>query len=649
MTITLINPNIVMSILTTENLGKSYGADEIFNGLSLNIPKGSKIALVGANGVGKTTLLEVLIGKELATEGTVNLTKNVRVGFLPQNPALNGNQTIHDEMLKAFEGVLKQKLELETLEHQLNDAGDELLDRYGKLQQAFELAGGYDYELEIERVLQGLGFRKADYDHPLGQLSGGQKTRTLLARLLLEKPDLLVLDEPTNHLDINAIEWLEGYLQQFDGAVLMVSHDRYFMDNVTKTIWELDWGGVEPYRGNYSHYLQQRAERHDLRQKEFESQQAYIAKEMDYIRKHMGSQNTAQAKGKLRRLERLMSGTDRNGRALDKQWLKKPPRRRQTLRVNFTASSRTGDHVLRTQNLSVGYQDPLFEVPDLLLQRGEVAAIIGANGSGKTTFMKTILGQLEAIQGDYTWGAQVDIGYFAQAHEDLKIENTLLDELLTIKNIPVSEARNYLANYLFTGDDVFRKVSTLSGGERGRLALAKLALDGANVLLLDEPTNHLDIASQEVLQDMLAAFGGTILLISHDRYIVDALASQIWHVTGDELTVFEGGYAEYQQMRKATQVETSIANQQIPPKDTKTETKTSEKKHGLNPYQLQKRLTQLEAQIETLEATFENITKALEVASAAGDVDEVNRLGAEYTSTETDLNAAIEEWTTLAD
>ena len=520
-----------MSILTANNLSKHFGADEIFDEISVSIPNDAKIALVGPNGAGKTTLLNILIGAEAPTDGEVNIAKGTRIGFLPQRPQLKGEQSIWEEMLSAFQEIRDKEAEIARIEAQLESADEALLLKYSVLQHDFEQMGGYTYETRIQQVLQGLGFTKPDYEKPLNQLSGGQTTRALLARLLLENPDLLVLDEPTNHLDITAIEWLEGYLNNLPNAVLIVSHDRYFMDKVVNVIWELEWGMIEEYRGNYSHYLQQREERHERRLKEYEAFQEYVAKEKDYIRKHMAGQNTRQAQGKRRRLERMLNGENIRGESWIASHLKKKPPKRRNFTLRLTASGRTGDKVLTLERLTVGYNLPLFTAPDVTLYRGEVAAIIGANGSGKTTFLKTILEKLPPLAGEAEWGAQVQVGYFAQAHEDLNPNNTLLDELLKVKNLPVSEARNYLANYLFTGDDVFRKVSTLSGGEHGRLALAKLALAGANVLLLDEPTNHLDIASQEILQDVLANFGGTILLVSHDRYIIDALASQIWTIT----------------------------------------------------------------------------------------------------------------------
>jgi ATP-binding cassette subfamily F protein 3 len=630
-----------MSILTATNLSKAFGADEVFSGISVSVPPEAKIAIVGPNGAGKTTLVRILIGLDSPTDGDIHLAKNTRIGYLPQNPELMGEQTVYDEMLGAFQHLRAAEQELSKLEARLNAGDDELLERYGRLQEEFEAAGGYHYEIEIEQVLQGLGFPREQYDRRLNQLSGGQKTRALLARLLLEKPDLLALDEPTNHLDIDAIEWLENYLRNFQGAVLMISHDRYFMDNVVSVIWELDWGEVEIYRGTYSHYLQQREDRRERRLKEFEAQREFIEKEQDYIKRNIAGQNTLQAKGRLKRLERLI----REG------GLKKKPPRRRPIHINLQTDIRTGDQVLKTRGLQIGYDTPLLTVPDILLLRGEVAAVIGPNGVGKSTFLKTVLGRLNPLSGSAEWGAQVQVGYFAQAHEDLNPDYTLLDELLAVENLPVSRARNYLAAYLFTGDDVFRKVHTLSGGERGRLALAKLALSGANVLLLDEPTNHLDIPSQEVLQDVLADFRGTILLVSHDRYLIDALASQIWHITPGQMTIFKGSYAEYIAQRRQAAQGAALAKQ------TSASVTASSKvpgngvgrKQGLTPYQAAKRVAELETLIHDLQEQIAQITTRLEVASAAGQVEQVAHLGEQYTQTESRLNDVLEEWATLAE
>jgi ATP-binding cassette, subfamily F, member 3 len=627
-----------MAVLSTNELAKSFGATDIFDGISVEIPHGAKIALVGSNGIGKTTLLEVLLKRQEPSSGTVTYMKGLTIGYLPQRPHLTDDRTLWDEMMTAFTALQEREIKLTALAESMSDSTRadlaEIMERYAKEEHQFDLDGGYTYETRTRQVLQGLGFAQDQYKTLLQHLSGGQQTRALLARLLLESPDLLILDEPTNHLDINAVEWLESFLKTWPGALLVVSHDRYFMDNVVTTIWEMEWGQIEVYRGNYSHYLQQRDDRRERLLREYEAQQEFIAKEEDYIRRNIAGQNTAQAKGRLRRLERMKR--DR---------LVYRPRTEQRIHLRIKSDLRSGDKVLMTYNLVVGYEQsrPLVHVPDITLYRREVAAVIGPNGVGKTTLLKTLLHELIPLSGSARLGSSVQPGYFAQAHERLNAGNSVLDELLTVRSMPISEARHYLASFLFTGDDVFRPVSTLSGGERGRLALAKLALDGANFLLLDEPTNHLDIPSQEILQDVLSSYDGTILLVSHDRYLINALATQIWDVQPGRMTVFEGTYQEYLQAREAGR------EAQLParPEPKSVPGKRPNGKPGLSEYERKRRLARVEQQIHALEIRLVELSGELGEASKAGAVDRVRVLGETYTLTETELDNALQEWETL--
>lgn len=635
-----------MSLLVANNITKFYGPDEIFSDLSVEIPQKARVALVGPNGAGKTTLINIMAGLELATSGRITTAKNSRIAYLPQRPEMAGEHTLWEEQLKAFDGLRQMEIQLTELEHQMADADhhDEALEKYGPLQAEFERLGGYTYETRIKMVLTGVGFTPDEYDMPLPILSGGQKTRAMMCRLLLEEPDLLILDEPTNHLDIYAVEWLENFLKSFPGAVLAVSHDRYFIDNFAATVWELEFKQLEVYKGNYTHYLKQREERRERLQKEFDSQQEFISKEMDYIRKHMGSRWTAQAKGRLKKLETMK----KRGKILDGA-----PRNRQTMKLNINTNMRSGDQVIITDDLVVGYEqdDPLVHLPDVLVIRGETVAIIGPNGVGKSTLLKTIIGDLEALDGEARLGANVKIGYFAQAHELLNANNSIVDEIIETKSMGMGEARSLLGRFMFSNDDVFRPIDTLSGGERGRVALAKLALQGANLLLLDEPTNHLDIDSQEILQAVLEEFEGTILLVSHDRYLIDSLATQVWDVAPGTLNVFEGTYQEFITARNRR-----LAQQQAEEKADKNGTSNgnnganySEKKHGLNPYQVKKKVAELETKIEALEQKLDDITTQLEAASMNGDTDKVAALGQAYTQTEADLEATVDEWGKFVD
>jgi ATP-binding cassette subfamily F protein 3 len=644
-----------VSLISTHDLGKSYGPTDIFGGVTVAVPRDGRIALVGPNGAGKTTFLRILVGLEEASRGEVARAKGLRLGYLPQESDWSGEGTLWDEMLTAFAALREQEAELARLESQISNLADAkaLLDKYGRLQEQFELAGGYEYENRIQNVLSGLGFDRDDYQRPLAQLSGGQKTRAHLGRLLLESPDLLILDEPTNHLDFTAVEWLETWLADWDGAAVVVSHDRYFMDRVAETIWEMQFRRVDEYSGNYSAYLLQRSERQARQELEYEAQQASIAKTEDYIRRNMAGQNTAQAKGRLRRLERLK----RSG-------LVERPRAARNLHLNLRSGARSGDRVLETHNLVVGYHDdkaPLFQAPDLLLWRGECAALIGPNGAGKTTFLRTLLGELRPLSGRTKLGASLHVGYFAQAHESLQPERSVIEEIWSVQEMLTGQARDYLARFLFTGDDVFKKVQVLSGGERGRLALAKLALQGANFLLLDEPTNHLDIPSQEVLEAVLADFAGTILLVSHDRYLIDALATQIWSLEEGRLTAFKGNYGDWIQAKELGEIkeigkpetapkagrQTATASRQTSRGKAKSSLATRhDLPYGKSPLATRRRVTELEAVIASLEKRLNEIGAELEAAGAA--VDSVRMLGAEYAQVEADLNARLAEWERLA-
>ncbi|HRK91700.1 MAG TPA: ABC-F family ATP-binding cassette domain-containing protein, partial [Anaerolineales bacterium] len=479
--------------------------------------------IVGPNGVGKTTLLRILAGEDESSTGAVIRSRGVRSGYLSQEADFKMEGTLWDACHSVFDDLIRQQKELHRLE-ELMATDHDVIEQYGKVQEDFERRGGYTYETRIKQVLTGLGFDASDYALSLDHLSGGQRTRAFLARLLLSEPDVLLLDEPTNHLDIRAVEWLEGYLNQWEGAAVIVSHDRYFLDKVSTEILEMLPGAYEMYKGNYKAYLKQREERIARRQEVFESEKEKLNKEMEYIRKNVAGQNVLQAKGKLKRLSRLIQAIEQIGMeaALNQKWsetasevsvttsimsveeagrrinaLRSPVRTLPNLHLRLGSEKRSGDLVIRTKELSVGFPDKfLFKSPDIELRRQDCAALIGPNGAGKSTFLKTILGQFEPLEGEVVLGSSLHIGYFAQAHEGLDPEKTLLQEIDSVMPswLP-GQIRDYLGKYLFSGDDVYKKVGMLSGGERGRLALAKLALQDTNLLLLDEPTNHLDIPS----------------------------------------------------------------------------------------------------------------------------------------------------------
>jgi len=662
-----------MSLITASDLAKSYGPNDIFSGVTLSIPRRARIAIVGPNGIGKTTLLRILVGLEEPSAGRVHQARSVQIGYLTQEAILQSTHTLWDECLGAFAYLRDKEVEIAQLEATMSNPAqaEEALARYGPLQQAFERQGGYSYEISMRHTLTGLGFNTDDFQRPLTQLSGGQRTRALLARLLLSNPGLLVLDEPTNHLDIRAVEWLEGHLAQWEGAALIVSHDRYFLDQVVDHIWEMSKTGLETYRGNYTAYLQQRQERWALRQQVFEKEKERLEKEMDYIQRNIAGQNTLQAKGRLRRLSRYLDAIEKGSlqAVQGKKWseisdetgatsqmmgvgeaaariksLRNPRLRPPQLSMHLKADRRSGDLVLRTHDLEIGYADEgraLVQVPDLLLKRGECAALIGPNGAGKTTFLKTLLGKIPPLAGEVILGASLDVAYFAQAHEDLNPERTLLEEIDAIAPTMLeAEIRSYLARFLFTGAEVFTKVSTLSGGERGRLALAKLALTRANLLLLDEPTNHLDIPSQEILQEVLAEYQGTILLVSHDRYLIDALGTQIWEIVPDQtsLRIFEGTYSQYRLHLEAEQarLEAMSLPRQPDVRRVRRRSTTNEERRR------KARLEEVEAQITHLEKRLAELSRQLE--SPPPETQKVQQMGEQYMALQNEINALVAEW-----
>jgi ATP-binding cassette subfamily F protein 3 len=665
-----------MTLISASNLAKSYGDVDIFSAISLSIPPRSRIAIVGSNGIGKTTLLRILIGLEEPSEGTIRRARRLEIGYLPQEALLSGMHTLWEECIKALSGLLAMEAELIQLERDMSNPqkAEEALARYGPLQETFERQGGYTYETRIRQTLTGLGFDSRDYHRPIQQLSGGQRTRAVLARLLLSDPDLLILDEPTNHLDITAVEWLEGYLSQWEGAVLLVSHDRYFLDKVVDHIWEMSTSGMEIYRGNYSAYIGQRQQRWELRQKRFSTEKERLLKELDYVKRNIAGQRTQQAKGKLRRLSRQVQAIEKLGvEALqDASWgeisekivlstnpmrvdeverrikaLRSSRNRPPNLHINIKSHRRSGDLVLRTYDVDIGYQDdgrPLFHVPDLLLRRGECAALVGPNGAGKTTFLKTILAKMPPLTGEVVLGANLNVAYFAQAHEDLNPEKTLVEEIEAgAPQLLLSKIRDHLALFLFSGDEVFKKVSTLSGGERGRLALAKLSLTEANLLLLDEPTNHLDIPSQEILQEVLGNYRGTILLVSHDRYLIDALATQIWEIeTGQaNLHVFQGTYSQYRLHLETEQVvaENRRAKAVLAAQRSRRDRSSNEERRR------RARLAEIESQIAAFERKLADLGNKLETPPS--EAEQVQKMGEKYVQLQQEINTLLDEWETL--
>jgi ATP-binding cassette subfamily F protein 3 len=633
-----------MSLLVATGLSKAFGALDVFAGVDARIEAGDRIGFVGANGAGKTTLLRILAGVEAPTSGDVARRRGLTVGYLPQDPPPAGAETLHAAMLHVFDGLRDQGAALTELEHRLADVAsqrngdyDALLAEYGHAQTAFEVAGGYTYETRIRQVLGGLGFNEDEHAKQMAHLSGGERTRALLAQILLQEPDLLLLDEPTNHLDLEAVEWLEEKLLHWPGAIVVVAHDRYFLDKVATRVWDMNYGVIETYRGNYSAFHGQREMRRERQRREWESQQEFVAKTEDFIRRNLAGQRTKEAQGRRTRLERFL-----HDEAIDR------PQDQKTIRLGLTTQIRSGDLVMATKDLAVGYDRPLFHCPNMEVYRGDRVALIGPNGAGKTTLLKTVLGQVKPLGGRVRFGASVEVGYLAQAQAGLDPDETVLDAILDVQNLPISQARNFLGQFLFTGDDVFRTIGTLSGGQRSRVALARLTLHGANLLLLDEPTNHLDLDTQEILEQVLRRFPGTILLVTHDRYLVQALATHIWRVAGDELSAYKGNYEEYLRQRAAEAEVKVEAKGEVEAPEYDRERAREERRQRKAIERQAEQAAEMEQVIHALEAKLADLSVQLEAASLVGDVGKIHSLGLTYEATEAKLQVVMHEWAELA-
>lgn len=540
-----------MSLVNLQHVTKLYDPDLILDDISATIVHGDRIGLIGRNGCGKTTLLKIIGGLLTDFKGDVVLAKGLRIGYLSQEPELERDCTLRQEMLTVFEErlaledkmlMLAEKMETQETSH--------LLQQYAYIQEQHERLGGYDYEHRINRVLGGLGFSEQDFNLPVRVLSGGQKSRATLAKLLLEEPDLLLLDEPTNHLDINGIEWLENYLNtEYKGAVLVVSHDRYFLDKVVRKVWELDEHKINICRGNYSKSCEMKAIERLVGERAFKEQQMFIANEEKFIERNIAGQRTREAQGRRKRLERL-------------ERVEKPKSDAPTLKLNFTPGAREGDDILRCQGVSKQFGDKvLFTDLNFEVYRGDIIGIFGPNGTGKTTFFRMILGEEQPTQGNLWVGPNLKLGYYTQELEGLNLNKEIIEEIWELcPQLTQTEVRSYLAKLLFRGNDVFKQIGNLSGGEQSRVQLAKLLLKNANVLLLDEPTNHLDIPAREALEKALAEYPATMFIISHDRYLLNSLATKllIFDVTKDETKTrfFEGTYAKYEAEQQKQVVDT---------------------------------------------------------------------------------------------
>ena len=622
-------------------LGKSFGVRQVFSNVSFEIKEGDRIALVGPNGAGKSTLLKCILGIEELDEGQVVMSPVASIGYLQQDVNL-GDASLAEEIETAWEDVhaLENKLQELTTYLETHEASESDLQRLDYLQNRLEWLGGYDYEQKTKRIVYGLGFTDEDLYKPANAFSGGQKTRINLAKALVRSPDFLFLDEPTNHLDMEMLEWLEGYLSSYRGGILIVSHDRYFMDRIVTGVVELDHHKATTYRGNYSRYVAQREERLKADTIAYEKQQEYIKKTEEYIDKYRAGIKSKMARGRqsqLNRLERLEA-----------------PETSHSLDFKFPPAAMSADKVLVLDHVSIGYKtdDPIIDDVSVVVRRGESVALIGPNGAGKSTMVKAIVGELFPTEGHIDIGNRVQVGYVSQEHEELHDRWQVVDEIINNYNFTEEKARNVLGSFLFKGDDVFKLVGDLSGGERARLALLKLFLQGDNFLILDEPTNHLDVPTREIVERALQQFGGTCFIISHDRYFLDQVSTRTLVLENKGLTEYLGNYSYYKEKLKEQQDIAALTEvvEEVAKEDVKSEAKiispspSDEPKKKTNTYMVEKQLAEVEEEIARLEATMKMYEVQLANPVVQQDLAEMENISKQLSDTESNLQKLYEKW-----
>ena len=659
-----------MEQIRIEKLGKSFGVREIFSNVSFTIRQGERLALVGPNGAGKSTLMKCILGIEEHDEGIIVKDGSITIGYLQQDVNL-GDASLEEEIQTAWADVQYLESQLHSLSKELEqrEATEQDLRRLSYLQDRLEWLGGYDYEKQSQRIAYGLGFTDEDLKKKASEFSGGQKTRINLAKALVRRPDFLFLDEPTNHLDMPMLEWLEGYLKSYKGGIVIISHDRYFLDQVATEVVELAHHKIHTYKGNYSQFLKQREQQRVAHQRAYDKQQEHIRKTEEYIDKYRAGIKSKMARGRQSQLDRL-------------ERLEAPDQDRE-FAFTFPKPEMSADRVLMMDDVAIGYdrQDPVATHITTTLRRGDVVGLIGANGAGKSTLVKTIMGELDTIDGSITTGNRVQTGYFSQEHEELHPTWSILQEVMSPYDMSEESARSILGAFQFRGDDVFKLVGDLSGGERARVALLKLFLEGRNFLILDEPTNHLDIPTRETVEQALQQFEGTLLIISHDRYLLDAVVKRIIVLEAGGIEEFHGNYSYYKekllersvlaaqkleeqklsgdtQSRKSQTSDTYVAFEKEDNRSTGQAPSSVEAsnadvvatpKKKTNAYMLEKELDKVESDIARYEATVKMYTVQLQDPSIQGSMSDYERLSEELALTTNKLEALYERWETLSE
>jgi len=633
-----------MAVIGASQLGLHYAEMEIFGDITLQVNERARIGIVGPNGSGKTSLLRVLLGEQDYDSGTIFRPEQLRIGYVPQTAMQSGSGTLREKIIETFRHLidLEEQMAESALEiQQTQGSGRKRAERrYSSLVDRYESEGGYDYHNAIERVVAGVGLSEEILDTLTTDASGGERTRAALATALLGDPDILVLDEPTNYLDFNGLEWLEGFLSTFRNAFIVVSHDRYFLDRVVTEIWEIDRARMKTFPGNYSKYKILKAEENERLSKEYRKQQEHIRREEYFIARYHAGQRSKEARGRAKRLDKI--------NMID------APAVEETVAIRSSEATRTGEIVLSTTDLEVGFTDSeggkatLFEVPDTEIHRGTTTAIIGNNGIGKTTLLKTLLSDIPALEGKSSLGHNVKTGYFRQGSDEIPPNLTVMEALLQIKNLPIGEARGFLARFLFRGEEIFEKVSSLSGGERGRLALARLLILEPNVLVLDEPTTHLDIQSREALEEMLTGFKGTILFVTHDRHLISLLANNLWIIHDGKVDTFDGTYEEWQahnrqKISTPPPSESKLQDQkiQIPGKGKKQKKQRPKNRIKSNKHNTKPNREEI---IDKLEKRVQEIEIELSASTGDADLERIRDLGIEHSALNEELQNALDQW-----